>query len=259
MSERILGALVVVALLLIGGLALDSWWRPSDTPAALASAPATPVPAPAVRWPVPPTAEALPALTDSDSHAAAVLARLLGNERFRALFVPDHLVRRFVTTVDSLPRESVAPQVVPLQPVEGGFVAATDPQGRMTIDPKNHARYRRCVLLAEAVEAETLHAAYVSLYPLMQASYEELGYPGRYFNDRVVEAIDDLLAAPEVRDPVLVQPETLHRFADPDLEGRSAGQKILIRMGPENAARVKARLRALRTELVAGSPASASR
>jgi len=56
-----------------------------------------------------------------------------------------------------------------------------------------------------------------------------------------MEAIDDLLATPELDAPVkLLRPRVLYEFADPDLETRSAGQKILLRMGPENAARVKA-------------------
>ncbi len=42
----------------------------------------------------------------------------------------------------------------------------------------------------------------------------------------------------------------LYEFADPDLETRSAGQKMLLRMGRENAARVKAKLGEIRRELV---------
>ena len=101
----------------------------------------------------------------------------------------------------------------------------------------------------EAVEAKRLVAAYAHYYPLFQVAYQELGYPNRYFNDRLVEAIDDLLAAPDVAAPRLVQPKVLYQFADADLEARSAGQKMMIRMGPGNAARVKAKLRAIRLEL----------
>jgi hypothetical protein len=67
--------------------------------------------------------------------------------------------------------------------------------------------------------------------------------------------IDHLLAAPEV--PVqtkLVQPKVFYRFADPDLEKRSAGQKILMRIGNENAARLKAKLREVRSELTRSGP-----
>jgi hypothetical protein len=41
----------------------------------------------------------------------------------------------------------------------------------------------------------------------------------------------------------------MYEFADPDLEARSAGQKILLRMGAGNAGRVKAKLRDFRRQL----------
>ena len=61
-----------------------------------------------------------------------------------------------------------------------------------------------------------------------------------------------MAAAPEIDAPIrLMRPKVLYEFADPDLETRSAGQKILIRMGARNAARVKAKLREIRRELIA--------
>jgi hypothetical protein len=47
----------------------------------------------------------------------------------------------------------------------------------------------------------------------------------------------------------LFRPGVMYEYADPDLEVRSAGQKILIRMGSENAARLKAKLREIRRQL----------
>src|SRR5258708_33740516 len=72
-----------------------------------------------------------------------------------------------------------------------------------------------------------------------------------------MEAIDDLVAAPELATPPKVlRSRVLYEFADPDLETRSAGQKILLRMGPENAARGKDKLWQLRRGL---TPASSRR
>jgi len=110
------------------------------------------------------------------------------------------------------------------------------------------------VRVFDAIEPHDLVQAYVRAYPLFQAAYEELGYPGKYFNDRLMEAIDDLLDAPEpAAPPELLRPRVLYEFADPDLETRSAGQKMLLRMGRDNAARVKGKLREIRRELVAAT------
>jgi len=93
---------------------------------------------------------------------------------------------------------------------------------------------------------------------LFQQAYEDLGYPGRFFNDRLVEVIDHLLAAPEPQGPIqLVQPKVFYQFADARLEDLSAGQKLLIRMGPANERSLKAKLRDLRAELVRGGEGGA--
>jgi hypothetical protein len=66
-----------------------------------------------------------------------------------------------------------------------------------------------------------------------------------------VEVIDHLLEAPELSAPIqLVQPKVLWEYADKNLEGRSAGQKLLIRMGPANERAIKAKLREFRAEIV---------
>jgi hypothetical protein len=107
------------------------------------------------------------------------------------------------------------------------------------------------------------------LYPLFQQSYQELGYPRGYFNDRLVEVIDQLLATPEPVGPLAVhltevkgpitsdRPWVRYEFADPALQALPAGSKMLLRMGPDNARRLKAKLAELRaaiTRAPAGKP-----
>ena len=240
-----LAAVIVIA----GGVAY--WWhfRAEPVPEVPPVASAPPVPevaapvatAPAIAHPVPaPAADAppLPPLADSDRAAAEMLASLFGHEAFARFFVGDDVIRRFVATVDNLPRATAAQRLFPVRPVPGRF-ATSGTDDAFTLDGDNGLRYRAYVLAMEQVEAKKLAAAYIRHYPLFQAAYQELGYPNAYFNDRLVQAIDDLLATPDVASARLVQPKVLYEFADPALEERSAGQKMLLRMGPANAARVK--------------------
>ncbi len=257
-------ALVIVA----GGAAFYAWYvnthtpPPAVVPPPIAALPTEPPPVapppPAIQHPLPPPAAAappLPPLATSDATAQAAAAELFGRDAFARHFVPDALVRNFVVTIDNLPRKTAAVRMWPVRPVSGPF-AVTAGNGSFAIAPDNALRYRPYLMTMEAVEAKRLVATYVRLYPLFQKAYEELGYPNAYFNDRLVQAIDDLLAAPDVAAPELVQPKVLYQFADPALEDRSAGQKIMIRMGPANAARVKEKLRAIRKEVVAQAPQS---
>jgi hypothetical protein len=107
----------------------------------------------------------------------------------------------------------------------------------------------------ESTDSGKLVAAYVRLYPLFNKAYRDLGYPNGYFNDRLVEVIDHLLATPEMDGSIrLAQPRVMYEYADASLEGRSAGQKALVRMGAENASRVKAKLREIRRQVTGGTP-----
>ena len=195
----------------------------------------------------------LPGLEQSDPLARRAISGLVGGKAFAELVVPESLVRRIVATVDNLPRETAPARALPLHPVPGAFLAR--PTGEETaISPANFARYEPYVRVFELIVPSALVHSYVRAYPLFQRAYEELGYPGRYFNDRLLEAIDDLLLTPEVAAPPgLIRGRVLYEFADPDLETRSAGQKIMLRMGPDNARRVKARLWEIRRELVAAT------
>lgn len=182
------------------------------------------------------------------------VASLVG-ERFKRHFHSNGLVQRFVATVDNLALESLPVSMMPVKPVPG-WTATTGQGESLALSAVNYRRYRPYIELLDAVPTQSLVHAYVRFYPLLQEQYEKLGYPGRYFNDRVVEVIDLMLRTPRPDGPVkLVQTGVLYQFDDPELEALPAGQKILLRMGPENAARVKAKLRELRGRLTAMAPA----
>jgi hypothetical protein len=225
------------------------WLEPPSPPAAPAAVEKLghpPAPPPAPTHPLDPAqaAPSLPALENSDAMMRDSLAELMGRKAFEEIVVPAELVRRIVATVDNLPRGTAPTRVMPLNAAPGAFSA----------DSSNFARYVPYVRVVQALDAHVLVQGYARTYPLFQRAYEELGYPGKYFNDRLMAAIDDLLAAPEIDAPLeLVRPRVLHEFADPDLETRSAGQKILLRMGRENAAAVKEKLWEIRRELLAAS------
>jgi hypothetical protein len=247
--------LAVIAVLAIGAGAYFYYLRTSSVPeppppvAAVEPAPKPPE-APRILHPLPesPPSPALPPLASSDALIAETVSGLFGRESYARFFYPDGLVRRFVATIDNLPRKTAAGRLMPVKPVPGIFVVTANEKG-VGLGAENALRYRPYLLAMDAVEAKRLVATYVRLYPLFQTAYQELGYPQGYFNDRLVQAIDDLLATPDSAEPRLVQPKVLYEFADADLEDRSAGQKIMLRMGSGNAARVKEKLRAIRREL----------
>lgn len=246
-------AVAVVALL--AGLAAYFLWQPAPPPPApvqVQAPPPPPPPKPEVRQVIeaPPAPPPLPALGESDKFMLDALAGLVGNKSLMKLFRTDRVIRNIVATIDNLPRRRAPMSVMPVERAPGQFIVAgteNDP----TISPKNAARYTPYVKIAQVIDARRLVELYVRLYPLFQKAYEELGYPKKYFNDRLIVALDNLLAAPDIKEPVkLVRPNVFYRYADPALEDRSIGQRILMRTGSRNEAIIKAKLREIEQELM---------
>lgn len=256
----------IVALLVVvlAGLAYWSWryyMQPppvaemGEIPSARPAPSAAPQP-PAAEAPIahPIVAEEAPAVAtttvDSSDKIFADFVQMLFKMPSLPDFVyPDRMLRRFVATVDNLPRQELAARIRPVKPAEGMF-RVDKINDAASIAPENDARYERYVNALEGIDVAAAVQFYATHYALFQKAYQDLGYPKGNFNDRLFEAIDDMLATPAVNPPIaLVQPKVLYRYADPDLERRSAGQKIMLRMGADNAARVKTVLGRVRAEL----------
>ena len=194
----------------------------------------------------------LPSLDQSDAYFKLGLVDVFGTT-IEELLADSGLIERIVATIDNLPRDHVAERIRPIGQLPDQFrIEARDDSGRFSISPANYERYAPLVAAADGADLEAAVALYRRFYPLFQSAYEGLGYPNRYFNDRLVEVIDHLLAAPDISDEVmLVRPHVLFEYEDEVLENLSSGQKMMIRMGPENASSVKQTLRELRALVTA--------
>ena len=234
---------------------------PSAPPSTSAEAP----PESPIKYPIEaaPGPTPLPALEQSDPYVKDAFAALMGSKALSFLHI-DGLVRRMVATVDNLPRRIAPSRVWPVNQTPGHFSVVPGAQG-LLVSPDNSLRYSPFVILVESVDTGRAVALYASLYPLFQKAYEDLGTAG-YFNDRLVSVIDHLLQTPdragplevqltEVKGPVKsTQPWTRYRLSDPELESLSAGQKMLLRTGPVNERRLKAKLADIRARLAAAAP-----
>jgi hypothetical protein len=259
---------LIPALLAIG-VALALWFYWASTRPASESAPDTTPESEAPHRPEPskdplyplrdpgemsadrPTLQPLPPLDQSDEYFELALSDLFG-DTLTPMLVDSRLIERVVATVDNLPRDHVAERIRPLGGIDGQFLAdGQDDSGEFTVDPENYDRYDSLVALLANADTEQLVELYRRFYPLLQKAYVDLGYPDGYFNDRLVEVIDHLLETPEVTDPpALVRPHVLFEYADPELEKLSSGQKMLLRIGPQNAVTVREKLRELRDMII---------
>ena len=201
-----------------------------------------------------PPPQPLPDLPNSDPSVQEALGGVFGRA-LEPFLVPKNIVRHAVVTIDNLPRKKTAVQMWPVKPL-GGELTTKGEGDQVTLAADNYARYEPLIKLVRNADTAQLVSMYKQYYPLFQQAYVDLGYPEGYFNDRLVEVIDHLLATPDVNGPVLLRrPSVNYEFVDPELENRSAGQKMLLRIGGENAAVVKAKLREFRQAIAKQEPA----
>ena len=259
--------LIVAAIAVaVGGFTAWHAMHPEKLPPPVVATPAPPPVAPPAAAPViehpvgeaplasdSGTASQVP-LDHSDAALRPALAGLFAGHALPSFLHVDRIIRNIVATIDALPRSSVSPTVMPVDPATGRMAVA-DVDGTPTIAADNDARYAPYVDAMQAVDTRLAASVYLQYYPLFQQAYQELGYPNGYFNDRLVSVIDLLLATPQIDGPIkLAQPKVVYVFADPALESLPAGQKIMLRIGRHNADIVKAKLREFRGHIVRTPP-----
>ncbi len=185
----------------------------------------------------------------SDKAIVSALADFPGREQLLKFVLPADIVQKIVLTIDNLPGDSMSMQYRAVTAMPGAFVVERR-DGEPVIGARNARRYDAFVAFASGLDARRLVAVYKRFYPQFQKTFRSIGYPDGHFNDRLVQAIDDLLAAPTPAGALFLdQPRVLYEYAESSLERRSVGQRMMIRVGPEHAAKLKAKLREIRALL----------
>ena len=247
--------------------------KPPPAPAATRTAAATATTTttatkPRIKHPVAAPSAALPAMLPNEVDGA--VAKALGRKGLTRHFYLDPLARRFVASVDNLGRRETPTDLWLLRPAPGELqrIKSSRQPDTSLLRKANSQRYASFVRWVEATDTVTLISLYQRMYPLLQQTYVELGHTQGYFNDRLIEVIDQLLATPTLKAPLRVKqvnadapsnPGTPAKpprfeFVNPEIEALSNGQKMLLRTGPQNMARLKIKLKALRQGLVKLAP-----
>lgn len=260
----------LIPLVLAAGVGVAAWYYWSNIANQQTYAPAAPVSSETIepprqestgpRYPISATEfstgakselRQLPPLHDSDEYFKLELTNLFGAP-VAALISRAQIIERLVATVDSLPRRHVAERIRPVNGLADPFIADSEGGNLYSISEESYKRFDALSAVIERSDVRNIAEVYRRFYALFQKAYVGLGYPNGYFNDRLIEAIDDMLATPEINGPVLlVRPHVLYEFEIPDLEARSSGQKLLLRMGSKNAAKIKVKLKVLRSVIAA--------
>lgn len=248
----------LLVLVLLAGAGFGWWWfgmrATADAPASAATT-APPVAdtalgdASELAGPVEPLD--LPPLDESDGMIRRLAATLSAHPRWATWLVTDRLAERFVASIVTLAAGNSPREHLPFLVPDDDFRVRS--QGNaLVIDP---ASYRRYDAFAEALVGLDRNGAvrlYRQLRPLFLEAYEELGFPPEEFDAHLARAMDNLIDVPILEGPFeVVEGVEVYEYVDPTLEVRTPAEKHMLRLGPENALRVQAKLRQLRAALVA--------
>lgn len=191
----------------------------------------------------------LPSLNNSDNFVLRGLRELQNGAALVRWASDEQLIRRFVVLVDNVARGELPQTGLPYRAIEEDMAVRTLDDNLFVMDESAHARFNNVIDAFVALDTGAAVAFYRTLSPLFQQAYSEIGFRDVDFDDTLRDAMRAVISAPEIEGPYqLVQPSVLYLYADSSIENRNAVQKQLIRLGPENTARLKDALRSFLAE-----------
>ncbi|MGJ8680446.1 DUF3014 domain-containing protein [Paraglaciecola sp.] len=185
----------------------------------------------------------------SDGAVKTKLLSLSDYDAFARLLIDESLLQRFVVMTTTLADENISASHNVLSNPEKPFRTYRQAD-KDWIDPASYKRYVPYVDVFESLQTESLIQLYQEYKPAIEEIFAEISNPRDTFEEKLADAINVLLDTPEVPVPVEVFTDSvMFKFADERLEGLSAPQKQLLRTGPENMRRIKAKLREIKETL----------
>lgn len=194
-------------------------------------------------------------LSGSDEIVRELAAGLSSNPKLAGWLVNEDLIRRFTASVDN-----IASGISPLAHLgflrpKAGFEVNKKSGDVLVIDPSSYRRYDLPAQVFASLDTEGSVALYRELKPLIDEAYAEIGPPNRNFDGQLEAAFAQLLAVPVLKGPTRVnQLVVTYSWADDELEGLTAAQRHLLRMGPDNVRLIQAKIRELRAALATAEP-----
>lgn len=194
-------------------------------------------------------AEPLPSLAERDFATRDALAGLSPLPQWTEWLTQSDLLGRFTAAVANIADgESPRGALGFLSP--GGTFEVVERKRKLYAAPSSFARYDAVVKVVDSVDVNGAAAAYRKLEPLIDGVYAQIARPGARFEDTLKAALDRMAAVPiPGAAPELVSRGAVFAYADPALEGLTAAEKHLLRLGTANARLVQRKCQELRAAL----------
>jgi hypothetical protein len=195
----------------------------------------------------------VPPLDQSDPIVRELVKQLTSHPRIAAWLASDGLIRTFTVAVENVASGATPAERLRVWRPSSGF--ETIARGRdLHIAPRSYERYNDLADAAASIDPADAARLYATLKPRIEEAYRDLGYPDTPFDRTLERAIVSLLRTPVSDAPARLESKGIgYGYVDPTLEGLTAAQKQLLRMGPRNVRSIQSSLRQI--ALALGIPA----
>lgn len=185
----------------------------------------------------------LPSLNASDDFVFEGLRAMGNGAALVRLLAEDQIVRKFVVFVENISRGEFPQTGLPYRGIEQEMPVRNIDENLFVMDESAHARFDQFIETFIAIDTDAAMIFYRTLSPLFQQAYAEIGFRNVSFDNTLRRAINNVLNTSHVEEPYqLVRPSLMYLYADADIENLQAVHKQLIRIGPDNTRRLKAKL-----------------
>jgi hypothetical protein len=230
--------------------------QPQDEPPAVAATPVI-IDAPvevAIAAPIvedlPTALVELPSLNDSDDFVLEGLRALQNGAALIRVLADEQLIRSIVVFVDNISRGEFPQTSLPYKRIEQEMSVRNIDENLFVMEANAHERFNQLIDTFVAVDTDQAMILYRTLQPLFQQAYAEIGSRNVNFDDTLRSAINAVRRSPNAEGPYqLVKPSVMFLYADASIENMEEMQKQLIRIGPENTEKLKAKLRQFSEQL----------
>jgi len=192
----------------------------------------------------------LPSLNDSDDFVLEGLRALQNGAALIRVLADEQLIRSIVVFVDNISRGEFPQTSLPYKRIEQEMSVRNIDENLFVMEANAHDRFNQLIDTFVAVDTDQAMTLYRTLQPLFQQAYAEIGSRNVNFDDTLRSAINAVRRSPNAEGPYqLVKPSVMFLYADASIENMEEMQKQLIRIGPENTEKLKAKLRQFSEQL----------
>ncbi|MDP6654166.1 MAG: DUF3014 domain-containing protein [Gammaproteobacteria bacterium] len=202
-----------------------------------------PIPEPVIEEPVEEDVIQLPSLNNSDDFVFEGLRAIQNGAALLQLLADDQIVRKFVVFVENISRGEFPQTGLPYKGVGQEMPVRNIDDNLFVMDDSAHARFDQAIDTFISIDSDAAMAFYRTLSPLFQQAYAEIGFRNVSFDATLRSAITTVLRTTDMEGPYqLVKPSVMLLYADASIENLQEVHKQLIRIGPENTAKLKDKL-----------------